>query len=407
MNRNILIITAVFPPEPVVSAQLSFDIAKELANNNSVTVLSPKPTRPHNFNFDETINNEYKFSHKVVNSFTCPQSNILGRFYESYSFGIYCSRYIKKNHSEIDCIYINSWPLFAQYIIIKAAKKKQIPCITHIQDIYPESFANKFKFINSIIYKLLFPIDKYVVSNSTNIICISENMKNHIIKTRDVLHDKITVVSNWQNEEAFITFSESNFKIEKKDSLFTFMYLGNNGPVAGVDFLIKAFILAQISNSKLIIAGSGSKTEYCKKLAKELRADNIEFISVPEGKVPEIQNIADVMLLPVKKNGAMSSIPSKLPAYMFSSKPIIGSLDLISDTAKAILDSNCGLVVEPENIDSLVSAMREISQWSNDKLKQRGKDGFDYAIKHFSKTRSLQKIISLITQNLKEIDGYK
>jgi hypothetical protein len=52
----ILLVTAVFPPEPVVSANLSFDIAGELAKKHEVTVISPKPTRPFNKVFDNNTN---------------------------------------------------------------------------------------------------------------------------------------------------------------------------------------------------------------------------------------------------------------------------------------------------------------------------------------------------------------
>jgi len=57
---NILIVSAVFMPEPVVSAQLSEDIANELAVNHKVTVISPKPTRPFGFKFlRKDINKSY------------------------------------------------------------------------------------------------------------------------------------------------------------------------------------------------------------------------------------------------------------------------------------------------------------------------------------------------------------
>ena len=47
-------------PEPVVSAQLSEDIANELAVNHKVTVISPKPTRPFGFKFlRKDINKSY------------------------------------------------------------------------------------------------------------------------------------------------------------------------------------------------------------------------------------------------------------------------------------------------------------------------------------------------------------
>ena len=176
------------------------------------------------------------------------------------------------------------------------------------------------------------------------------------------------------------------------------MYLGNNGPVAGVEFLIESFFKANIFNSKLIIAGSGSKTNDCKKLTEKLGLKNVDFLAVPEGKVPEIQDLADVMLLPVKKGGAYSSIPSKLPAYMFSKKAIIGSLDIDSDTAKAIIDADAGIVVEPENQEQLINAMREMVEASNEKIKEKGENAFNYAMKNFSKTEGVGKMINIILE---------
>ncbi len=131
MSR-ILIITAVFPPEPVVSAMLSRDIADELSKNNEVVVLCPPPSRPEGFRFKKDFRSEnYSEKYKVLrlSSYTCSSPSLIGRFKESYSFGKHCARYILEHSGDIDGIYINSWPLFSQYIIIKIAKKLTIPCI--------------------------------------------------------------------------------------------------------------------------------------------------------------------------------------------------------------------------------------------------------------------------------------
>ena len=399
-KKNILIISAVFPPEPVVSASLSRDLAEELSKRNNVTVLCPTPSRPEGFKFEYLYKPE---NYKVfrLSSYTCPTSNIVGRFRESYSFGKYCVRYIKKNSKQIDCIYLNTWPLLAQYLVVKKASRLKIPCVVHVQDIYPESLINKIKFIKTLLYTILLPIDKYILKNAYSIISISENMKNTLIETRSIMPSKVAVVSNWQNEEAFINFRNSKDEIEVRESKpFTFMYMGNIGPLACVEFLIESFIKAEIPNSRLIIGGSGSRKKKCIELTESFKATNIEFLSVPEGFVPETQDKSDVMLLPVKKNGAMSSIPSKLPAYMFSAKPIIGSLDLESDTAKAINESSCGLIVEPENEIELIKAMKELSFLSKKDLKDKGKSGFDYAMAHFSKKANLQKVASIIENTI-------
>jgi len=84
---NILIVSAVFRPEPIVSARLSEDIAIELAVDHKVTVISPRPTRPFGFTFLSKHNSKC-YSLINLNSYTCPESNLFGRFKESYSFGL-------------------------------------------------------------------------------------------------------------------------------------------------------------------------------------------------------------------------------------------------------------------------------------------------------------------------------
>lgn len=398
--KSILIISAVFPPEPVVSASLTKSLAEELENTQrKVTVLCPQPSRPSGYDFskyiDKNIQGDFRYNVIRIDSFMCPKSDFGGRLRESISFGKGCSSYIEANHDNIDAIYVNSWPLFAQKFVVKTAKKHNIPCIVHVMDIYPESLINKLKIGKKLIYSFLVPIDKYTLQNAKRIICISQNMQDLLAKTRKINAGKFVLVPNWQDENEYINQVTLDKERNIDSSALTFMYLGNNGPVAGVELLIRSFVSAKINNSRLVIAGDGSRKNACMKLSESLHADNIEFVSVPDGDVPKIQAGADIMLLPVKKNGAMSSIPSKLSAYMFSSKPIIGSLDLQSDTAKAIIDAECGIVVEPENEDVLTNAMIEMSNWSKHDLVLKGKNAFNYAMLNFSKTENLKKITKI------------
>ena len=143
--KTILIITAVFPPEPIVSSQLSFDIADKMSEDYKVTVLHPRSSRPYGFSFDKKGNKVSQCEEITIDSYVCPKSKLIGRFYESFSFGLHCKRYIEKYWNRFSCIYINSWPLFSQALIVKTAKKYKIPCVVHVQDIYPESFTNKIK----------------------------------------------------------------------------------------------------------------------------------------------------------------------------------------------------------------------------------------------------------------------
>jgi glycosyltransferase involved in cell wall biosynthesis len=394
---KLLIISAVFPPEPVVSAKLSYDIASSLSRRNAVTVISPKPSRPFGFQFTGELM-LFQFNHLQVNSFICASYSFIGRFIESYSFGRSCYKYISENHRSIEVIYANTWPLFGQYFTIKAAYKYNIPTVIHIQDIYPESLTNKIPFLRPLLNFVLLPIDKYVLRKATKIITISERMKNHLAKTRKIGHEKMAVVQNWQDESVFINFKSIPKQIKDCDKPFTYMYLGNIGPVARIDFLIESFAKADLKNCRLIIAGAGSMKRVYQKEVSELNLTTIEFYSVSEGQVPAIQDLADVMLLPIKKRAASSSIPSKLPAYMFSKKPIIACVDEDSDTANAIILANCGWVLPPDDQNSLIRTMRLIASLPGEELHQKGKNGFLFALEHFSKQNNLEQLVTMINE---------
>jgi len=394
---NILIITAVFPPEPVVSAKLSYDIVKALSEDNKLTVISPRPSRPYKHNFSD-YKPDTAIKHIYADSYTCPQMSMLGRFRESYSFGKHCSGYIRKNHKEINIIYANTWPLFAQLFVIRAAKKYHIPVVIHIQDVYPESLTKKIPLLGKLIKSILLPFDRHILRHATKIIAISEKMKDYLSATRNIPADKISVIHNWQDEKMFVDHS-----LNRNDNLsgsrpFTFMYLGNIGPVAGVDLLIEAFADTNLVNAKLVIAGSGSMKEKLEKKTSELKLPAIEFVSVPDGKVPEVQAQADILLLPMKKGTAASSVPSKLSAYMISSKPVIGCVDENSDTAEVIRRSGCGWIVRPEDPKLLAKLMKKVVSLPVSNLQKIGANGYNYAIEHFSKKNNLVHLTKIIKE---------
>lgn len=107
-----------------------------------------------------------------------------------------------------------------------------------IQNLY---YKIKSKFISCVIRSILLPIDQYVLNNAAHILAISINMKTYLMRSRKLNECMITVVENWQNESDFIAYKNSH-EISEKNSILSFMYLGNIGPVAGVEFLIHSFV---------------------------------------------------------------------------------------------------------------------------------------------------------------------
>lgn len=395
---NILIVAGVFPPEPIVSANILYDLAVELSKDNNVTVLRPHPTRPNGFTFGHYDNSKFSFKVIEMNSYTSPESKLFGRFRESISSGKMAAKYIREHHKNIDFIYNDPWQLFGVNIVAKAAMKYGIPYVMAVQDIYPESLSSKLpRFLGKMVTKILLPIDRYNEINSAFVHTISDKMADHLSETRGVDRSKYLVIRNWQNEQDFNNCTSTK---TGSNELLTFMYMGNVGPLAGLEFTIDAFNKANLDNARFVIAGSGSAKQGLINKVKTEGIKNIEFWDVPAGQVPAVQSKADIMMLPVRKGFALSSIPSKLTAYMFSSKPVLASVDFESDTAKCILDADAGWVVDPENPDVLAKNIKMVSTICDEKLQQAGKRGFEFAMKHLSKSGNLPILVNAIKRSV-------
>jgi len=391
---KILIISTIFRPEPLVEAVIAYDVASELAKRNDVVVICPEASRPAGFDL-EKFTDSYKFKVVRLKSYIYPKSKLFGRLRESFSFGSYCVNYIRANHLNINCMYVNAWPLFAQYQIAKEAKKLNIPYALHVHDIYPESLLEKLPLVFSkLALHLLLPIDTFVLRSATKIVGISEDMNNYLSITRKVDIKKFQEVRNWQNDDYFIDFKPD--KHQKQD--FTFMYLGSISRSAGVETLIYAFHQANLPKAKLIIAGNGSDKDKCKEIVSEIGNKQIEFCDVLPENVPDIQSYSDVLLLPLKAGIALTATPSKLTAYMLSGKPVIACVEKNSDVDGIITKGNFGFVVEPENVDSLAVCMKKVYNMQKIELQTLGSNAKQYALLNFTRYVNLNKLLTLIEE---------
>ena len=317
--KNILIISAVFPPEQVTSAFLNYDLAKALAKDYRVSVLRPKPTRPIGATFQDGWSDP-DFETILIDSYTHPESELIGRFKEARDFSKKSVEYLKAHRDEIDFVYNDGWQLFGLYIIARACVKYNIPYIVPIQDIYPEClFTNKNYpgIVKSLINGFLLPFDKYYQKHAAYVRTISKEMRDYLSPTRKVPVDNYLVVNNWQNDEDFL----KEYPTRLDDGKMIFAYVGSINSHANVDLMIKAFTEANMSNAELRIYGGGNKKDYCVDLVKHLGAKNIVFDMVSRDKVAFVQSQADVLILALPKGNGNLCLPSKMTSYMLSGKP--------------------------------------------------------------------------------------
>jgi glycosyltransferase involved in cell wall biosynthesis len=408
-DNNITIISAIYPPEPQVSARMSFDLSSYLADQGyCVTVLCPQPSRPLSADYSQYKNVEKPVitcekGIKIVRlpSYAAPESRLFPRMRESFSFGREVAKYLAAENNKPDVLYVNSWPICAQALIARFAKKNGIPIVLQIMDIYPEALTSKLPaFLRSVIYAPLKRLDVWIAGTAAAVVVISDNMRKTYTENRQLPVESVFTIPTWQDETVFENVpprSECCSRYGIPQHMFTFLFLGNIGPVAGVDLLIRAFAEADMSNAQLLVVGDGTAKSDCVRLAKQLKLSDVHFFSDPDiGNVPMLQNMAHVCMLPIRRGAGMSSIPSKLPSYLFSAKPVIATVDIDSDTACFVRQAECGWVGEAEDLTWLSNIMKEVALLQIEQLEAIGRRGKEFGLTHFSKSTGVARLAETI-----------
>ena len=395
MQKKILIISAVFPPEQVTSAFLNYDLAHELAKEYEVTVLRPYPTRPIGAKFESTGVGDISFKTILVDSYTHPQSELLGRFRESIDFGRKSAAYIKEHHKDIDFVYNDGWQLFGLNIVAKACKKYGIPYMVPIQDIYPEClFTNRNypNILKACINGVLMPIDKYYQEQAACVRTISDEMRDYLSETRGVAKENYLVVNNWQNDADFL----KEYPKRQEDGKIIYAYVGSINEHANVDLVIKAFAEAAIPNSEFRIYGGGNKKDECIQLVQQLGLSNVTFDFVSRDQIAYVQSQADVLILALPTGNGNLCLPSKLTSYMLSGKPVLASVDEESSTKRILSSSGAGYAVKPDSLESLIDGFKYFAELKKEKLNDMGASSLRYAKECLTREINLKLVVDRI-----------
>jgi glycosyltransferase involved in cell wall biosynthesis len=404
------IVSPVFPPEPVVSAQTSAQVAAALvARGHNVTVVTAFPSRPAGQLFPGYRRSWRRWEaseagYGIVRCFSVisSTSSLPSRFAENLSFGLTGGWQVLRQ-GRPDVIYANTWPIFAAGILAAVARLRRIPLVISVQDMYPESLVSQGRLsAQSRPARWLRRLDRAISRSSRNVIVISEYFARQYRDDRQVPVENVHLVPNWVDEQQ-IRPDEGGEPVRAeagiREGAFLLAYGGNIGAAANVEGVIEAVgRLAEAPNRPhLLIAGAGSRLEECRRLAGVVAPGQVSFYTPwPAEKTSPVYAAADVLVLPTQGRQSLASAPSKLIAYMLSARPIIAQAVPGSDLANVIVAAGCGWVVEPNQPDRLADAIREALSLSSEERRQRGQAGREYALSHFSRAVCLPRVVALI-----------
>jgi len=139
------------------------------------------------------------------------------------------------------------------------------------------------------------------------------------------------------------------------------MFLGTLLPHKGILDLIQAVALIKNRNIRLFVVGLNDKDPYSNRVARtaqqELRERFRGFGQVSFSCVPELLTVADVVVIPQKRDlASIGQLPAKVFDAMAMGKPVIATR--VNDLPK-ILDG-CGWIVEPGDPNQLATSIAHV-----------------------------------------------
>jgi glycosyltransferase involved in cell wall biosynthesis len=406
---RVLIVSPVFPPEPIVSAQTSAQVAAALvASEHEVTVITAFPSRPAGKlypGYRQTLYRQERSAagYNIVRCFSTvsAESRMLSRFAENISFGL-TSGWQVLWQKRPDVIYANTWPIFAAGILALVAHLRRILLVISVQDVYPESLSAQGRLsAQSRLARLLRRVDRAIAHSSRSVIVISERFAQLYRDDRGIPVESVHVVPNWGDEGLVVPDQDgAQLRAEAgiREDAFLLVYGGNIGVAAGVEGVIEALgCLPVTSRPHFLVAGAGASLAACRDLAAMSAPGAVSFYTPwPAEKTSPVYAAADALVLPTQGTQSLVSVPSKLIGYMLSARPIIAQAVSGSDLANTIQNAGCGWVVEPNQPQHLAEAIRAAMRLSRAELRELGQAGRAYALSHFTRAVCLPQVMAIL-----------
>lgn len=226
------------------------------------------------------------------------------------------------------------------------------------------------------------------------VIAISQPVEDHLTDDFGVPQKKIHLIESGIDLDEFSPINQA-LKAQHRDRFD----LGNEpivgmiarlSDVKGPDILIKAMksVHKSIPNAKLLLVGEGRMEKDLRNMVKHLDLmEHVRFFSVVS-KTQEMLPLFDIFAMPSRQEGLGLSIMEA----QASGLPVIASR--VGGIPSLIEDGKTGILVEPENPESLANA---IVQLFNDK-EQRGvigAAGREFIRKNYSSDMMVDKTLEL------------
>jgi glycosyltransferase involved in cell wall biosynthesis len=269
-----------------------------------------------------------------------------------------------------------------------------------VRDLWPESAIDIGIVKNRYIIKLSYWLEKYIYRKSKYINVLTPSYKEHLLN-KEVPNNKIIYIPNSADfqlvDKVEKTFDSYSFRQESGfHNKFVITYVGAHGVANHLIQIIDAAETLLGTNVIFQLIGDGMQKDMLIEECNKRGINNVIFRGiVPKEKVFEYILATDVGISILRNIDTFKTVYSnKTFDYMACKKPILMGIDGAS--RELVEEANCGIYIEPENIESIVKGINVLINKPKEELISMGLSGYKYAKKNFDREVLAQRYIKLL-----------
>ena len=305
--------------------------------------------------------------------------------------------------NDVDLAYVTSTPLTVGFIALWLKKKKNIPFIFEVRDLWPTAPIEMGAIKGRPLKKWLYGLEAKIYREADKIVSLSPGMRDWI---KGVVPEKdVYMIPNMADCQFFNNEIKDPKLVEfyHAKNPFVITYLGSIGPTNKLEYFldIAESCLKQKINIQFKIVGHGGRLSHIKLSSYLKKLSNVEFIphQNKEG-VRAILNVSDATYVCFAN---MPILATNSPNKLFDSLAS-GKLTIVNTpgwTKDLVEKYKCGFYADPLNPQDFVNKITPFLE-RRDLLETHKKNARSIAEEHYSKKMQIQKLVSVLN-NEKQI----
>lgn len=370
---RILLLSLYFEPDLAANAVIMTKLAQELSRlGHQMTVVTAFPHYDTNRIWEiyrgTLVRGEERDDMRIYRVYLYVprrKERILGRLLNYISFN-FLSTVVGLLSGRHDVVLAPSPPLTIGLSAYVISRLRRIAFIYNVQDIYPDVAIRLGVLTNPRVIAFFKVLERFVYSKAAAVSVISEGFRRNLL-AKGVPPEKVCVIPNFV-DPSFVRELPRHNAFSREQSLddhYVVLFAGNVGLSQGLESMLEAaHLLADKPDILFVIVGNGAAKAGLVKQAKEMSLANVRFLPFqPHGRVPELYAASDLCLVPLRRGITQDSVPSKVYTIMAAGKPLVAAVDEESDTSQFVRETECGLLVPPEEPEALAEAISTLYQY--------------------------------------------